>query len=90
MVEELRAYLKYEKESEGKVVENLSFDIESGCEELKAADVIVSSDNLSPTSDERDGGNYASGVFNTGDCVFRLHERADSMGEAMERAFERD
>ena len=68
------AYLKCEKESEGKVVENLSFDID-GCEELKAADVIVSSDNLSPTSDERDGGNYAKGgVFNTG-IVFLRHTK---------------
>lgn len=65
-------YLKCEKVSEdGKVVENLSFDID-GCEELKAADVIVSSDNLSPTSDERDGGNYAKGgVFNTGIVLLR-------------------
>lgn len=68
-------YLKCEKVSEdGKVVENLSFDID-GCEELKAADVIVSSDNLSPTSDERDGGNYAKGgVFNTG-IVFLRHTK---------------
>lgn len=69
------AYLRCEKMSEdGKVIENLSFDID-GCEELKAADVIVSSDNLSPTSDERDGGNYAKGgVFNTG-IVFLRHTR---------------
>jgi arabinosyltransferase len=67
------AYLKCEKNGGEK--DEIEDDV-AGCEELKAADVIVSSDNLSPTSDERDGGNYAKGgVFNTG-IVFLRHTKS--------------
>ena len=38
-----------------------------GCEEIKDADVMISSDNLSPTTDWGRGARYArGGVFNTG------------------------
>ena len=45
------------------------------CMGISAADVMVSSDNLSPTSDRKEGASYArGGIFNTG-IVFLKHTR---------------
>jgi len=46
-----------------------------GCAAIKAADVMISSDNLSPSSDEEKGAMYArGGIFNTG-MMFLRHSQ---------------
>ena len=43
-----------------------------GCADIKAADVMISSDNLSPSSDAKLGATYArGGIFNTGMLFLR-------------------
>ena len=51
-------------------------DVE-GCANIKAADVMISSDNLSPSSDAKLGASYArGGIFNTGMMFLRHSESA--------------
>ena len=48
-----------------------------GCANIKAADVMISSDNLSPSSDAKLGASYArGGIFNTGMMFLRHSESA--------------
>jgi len=46
-----------------------------GCDNIKSANVMISSDNLSPTRDEKEGATYArGGIFNTG-MMFIRHSK---------------
>lgn len=47
-----------------------------GCEDIRDADVMISSDNLSPTKDWNEGARYArAGIFNTGVVYVRSTPR---------------